>query len=79
MNKRKAFVPVSKKMDSSELHPFMRYLAQLKVTYQDQTLHFHSPSDAENFLSSIQKPSSLQVHAATLPQGPQEMDASSQH
>ncbi|XP_030640150.1 granzyme G-like [Chanos chanos] len=40
------------KMASFGLHPFLRYPAQVKITYLGQVIHFEIPSDAENFLQN---------------------------
>lgn len=77
-NKRKAFVPVYKKMTSLGLQPFLRYPAQLKVTYQSRLFHFDTPSDAENFLqNTFQRAPIPQRNGASVLQEPDEMDASS--
>ncbi|KAJ7998479.1 hypothetical protein DPEC_G00205360 [Dallia pectoralis] len=48
--KRKAFVPIYKKMTALGLQPFLRYPAHLKVAFQGKSLTFDTPSDAQIFL-----------------------------
>lgn len=55
--KRKAFTPVYKKMTSAGLQPFLRYPAQLKITYRGRSMEFSNPVEAEDFLRSLQVPS----------------------
>lgn len=65
-------------MTSLGLQPFLRYPAQLKVTYQSRRFHFDTPSDAENFLqNTFQRSSILQRNSTSLLQEQDEMDASS--
>ncbi|KAL2095410.1 hypothetical protein ACEWY4_010129 [Coilia grayii] len=64
-SKRKAFTPLYKKMASAGLQPFLRYPAQLKITYRGRSLEFGSPHEAEDFLRDLQVPSIATVHAAT--------------
>ena len=52
--KRKAFVPIYKKMTSLGLQPFLHYPAHLKVAFRGQSLKFDTTSDAENFPDDLQ-------------------------